>query len=184
MLKNALMTARILWGALLMSVGLYLVVLQVVSLPPAPTDPALAAAFAVIAVTLAVTSVLLPRVVHRNLLKQVQLEVSEELDAGAFAGFYREATARQRVITDREAAHRAAWASFLAPHILRLALSEAVALLGFVLAFLGFQPLVWASFFAAGTVLLAIRFPTERSIVAPLEEAFRAKIVDDGAQRA
>lgn len=181
MLQGALLTARILWGAILMSVVLLLVVLQFVTLLPASPDPVLAPTFAAAALSLAVTSFLLPRHLHRSMLAKVEVPVTTEADPGAFGSFYREAAPKRRIIADREAAHRAAVACFLTPHILRLALSEAIALFGFVLGILGHEEPVWAPFFGVGAVLIAIRFPTARQMIGPLEEALGATIAGDDA---
>lgn len=181
MLQGALMTARILWGAILMSVVLFLVVLQIVPRPPASPDPVLAPTFAAVALAIAVVSFLLPRHLHRSMLAKVEVPVTTEADPGAFGSFYREAAPSRRIIADREAAHRAAVACFMTPHVLRLALSESIALFGFVLGFLGHAPPVWAPFFAVGAVLIAIRFPTARQMIKPLEEALGATIAGDDA---
>jgi hypothetical protein len=56
-----------------------------------------------------------------------------------------------------------------------MALSEAVSMLGLALHMLGGPLAVSAPFFAAGTLLAAIRFPTLPRLVAPYERACGAK---------
>lgn len=66
--------------------------------------------------------------------------------------------------------------------ILGMALSESVAIMGFMLGFLGFPLVMWAPLSAAGTLLIAIRFPTERAVLGPLEKAVGARAVLNDAQ--
>jgi hypothetical protein len=136
-----------------------------------------------VAVVLAALSFVLPRRMHRQALARQQLAIYAEPDPGGFASFYRQAAPTRKVFADREAAYRAAAMCFQTPYILALALGEAVALQGFVLALLGAAPEMWAPLFTAGFLLILIRFPTERRIVGPLEEALEAKIIgEEGSQ--
>jgi len=182
-LQKALLTVRVLWLAISMSIAVFLVVLALAA-PPGPSQaaPVMAPVLVGVAVLLAVMSVVLPRTLHWAAVSSVELPVITEADPEGFGSFYREAAPTRNIIADREAAHQAAVKCFQPAYIIGLALSEAIALLGFVLGFLGFAPWIWLPFFAVGFVLVAIRFPTERKIVAPLEAALGVKIADPGGQ--
>jgi hypothetical protein len=65
---------------------------------------------------------------------------------------------------------------FQTPFILALALSESVAMFGFVLGWLGAPLPVAGAFFAASWVLLLARFPTRSRVFGPFEAHFRAKL--------
>ncbi len=184
MLQKALLTMRVLWLAIAMSIAMFLVVLALIAPPrSSQVNPVMAMALAGVAVLLAVMSRVLPRTLHWAAVSSVELPVITEADPDAFGSFYREAAPTRNVIPDREAAHQAAVRCFQPAYIIGLALSEAIAMLGFVLGFLGFAPWIWLPFFAVAFVLVAIRFPTERKIVMLLEAALGAKIADPGEQR-
>lgn len=179
--KRLLFVPRVLWIAMILSVLMFLVILQVVPLPPAPLNPVMAPALALVAVLVAGASFVMPRLVLRQALAKAELRVIDEADPGAFGSFYREAAPRRRIFADRGAAVRAALAAYQTSFILSVALSEAVALFGFVLAFQGFAPVAWAPLYAAGLILIAIRFPTARRMLGPLEQAYNAIIPPEDA---
>jgi hypothetical protein len=152
---NALMTMRILWGALTMSTLLLVVVAFMARQPQRYPMPASQAwmLFGVGAVVAVVSFVLPARLVVAALRQRKRPAVSD----GAF--------------TNLDDAVRLATALGQTPFILSMALSEAVSLLGFVVAFLGGPLEVAAVLFASGTLLAASRFPTRTRILGPFERA-------------
>jgi len=172
----ALRTTRILWFALLLSVFLYAGLPFTGLLPPAkgPPLPIMSYALAAMSLALAVTSFLLPKTIYSGALRATQVETTEEVAPSAFSEQYRAATPKARVFVDPNAAKSKAYAVFFTPFILSLALSEAIALFGLVLASLGFDKVVYLPFFGVGAVLIALRFPNEASILAAFERAHGA----------
>lgn len=166
---------RILWGALFASTFVYLIVLFVV--PPQASEPpelSLVIGMAVAAVGTAVTSLVVPRVAHAQALARHRLEVIERADTGASDILpYRDAPKR-RVFADPKAAESLAFATFNAPFLLSLAMAEATALVGFVLAFLGLPLPRALPFFGVAWVLMAVRFPTLRQVIGPVERFYGA----------
>lgn len=173
-----LQVPRILWAALIASTVVFLVVLLV--LRPAPPEPPplmMFPGFAVTAVLLLVASVFVPRMTIRNAVLQSKPEVTEEtIEDPARAASdvlpYRDtATLTRKVAKNPKKARRKALVIYQTSFILGMALSEAVALFGFVLHFLGF-PLSWAlPFFGACWISMALRFPTVERVLGPYERA-------------
>jgi F0F1-type ATP synthase membrane subunit c/vacuolar-type H+-ATPase subunit K len=176
---------RILWVALLISVGLYAAMLGfgVVQPPRASEPPPFVIPFIGAAAMFAVMSFVLPRIIHRQAVSKTSLEVVAEPVPDAFAAGFRHAAPTQKVFVDPDVARRTAAACYQTPFILSLALSESVALLGFVLGFLGYGASVWAPFMVIAAVLMAVRFPTEQRIIAPFEAALGASIAGHGQEQ-
>jgi hypothetical protein len=173
----ALHTQRILWISLLASNALYLGVLFYLRAarggqPFPPIDPALAPAFAVVALGVSAASVLLPRRLYAAFTPSAPVETREDVKddpLGAMQGFRRPAPS-ERVFVDADAARRIALQRNATPFIVGMALAESVSLLGFVLGFLGAGEAIFLPFFAVGVALQAARFPT----MAAIERAFEA----------
>ena len=178
-----LQTPRVLWGALLTSNALYFGVLLYLNATVAQRaelrpDPTLAPVFAMVALGLAVASVLLPSRLHAAAARTAAVETRDDLmddPLGATQGFRRPASS-ERVFSDPAAARRAALQAFLSPFLVGMAMAESVSLFGFVLGFLGFGVVVVAPFFAVGAGLQATRFPTEAAIEGPFERAHGARL--------
>nr|MBK7068097.1 hypothetical protein [Deltaproteobacteria bacterium] len=178
----ALMTQRILWFALLTSNVLYVGVLFYLranrggqSLPA--IDPMLAPAFAVVALGVSASSLLLPRRLYASFASSAPIEIRDgvkEDPMGALQGFRRPAPS-ERIFADTDAARRAALLRNMTPFIVGMALAEAVSLLGFVLGFLGAGEATFLPFFAVGVALQATRFPTMVAIERAFEAAHGAK---------
>ncbi|HRI62858.1 MAG TPA: hypothetical protein PK156_01435 [Polyangium sp.] len=173
----ALMTLRILWFALLMSTFLYMgiaygVLAGKATVPQIPIMPPVLAALSLV---LAATSFLLPRFIYPQAAKTAAVKIEEEVASNsAFPDRYREASPKQRVFADPSEAMSKAFACFMTPFILSLALSEAIALFGLVLAQLGFETILSVPFFVAGAVLIAIRFPQQATVVTMFEKVHGA----------
>lgn len=169
----ALNTARILWFALLMATFLYMgiaygVLPKKVTVAPDPMMPGL---FGGIAVVVAVMSFLVPRMTYQQAAKAADVKIEEEVVSNAFPKRYREAMPKRAVFAEPGEAIAKAYACFQAPFILSIALSEAIALFGLVLAQLGFDMAVSLPFFLAGAALIVNRFPQEPKVLAMFEQA-------------
>lgn len=178
LLSQSLRVTRILWGSLLGAVGVYaaLAVSGLLEAPRAPSSPVLFPAFGGLAVTLAVMSFILPANVYRQAVAGVKLAVIDEPASEVFAAQYRKASPTMKVFADPAAAVTKAAMCFQTPFILSLALSEAIAMFGLVLAVLGFGVMKAALFFAAGAALIIVRFPTAAKIIEPFEAAKGASL--------
>jgi len=145
------------WLALLMSQGMYLTLLNVPGLidvspvpPPAMTRFLLAA----MALSVAVASFVVPRLLWNSALKQTSYRAPQD-------------TAREH----DDAALGQGMKLGMVPFILGLALNEAVAIFGLVLGFLGEHWYFTTPFFALAIVLMLVRFPTEATFVGPLRQS-------------
>lgn len=165
------MTVRILWGALLASTVMFLVVLLFVPNEHPNPMPILPPAFGVMALGMAVLSFALPSQQQKSALTRASVAVTEEADPNASGIIpYRDAPKR-RVFADPKAAETTAFVAYQTPFILGCALSESIALFGFVIGFLGHPAPFFMPFFALSWLLLAVRFPTLARVRAPLERA-------------
>lgn len=182
-LAAALRTQRVLWGALLMATLMYgfLIFSGIFRPPPQPPDQAMLFALAGVACVVAVMSFVLPGMIYKQAVSAVKLDVIDEPAPAGFAAAFQRAGSGAKVFADPEAALRRAAALSQTRLILSVALSEAVALFGFMLAVLGFDKLVAIPFLAVGAVLVVIRFPTEEQIVKPFEAALGATLQRGGS---
>lgn len=176
-----LMVARILWGALLSTHFIYLVVLATVrgngSAPQQAPAQTMVLTMAAMAVGNAVMSFVVPRLVYARAVAANPPETREAVMGEAVGGTpgFRTAAPSQRVFSDAAAARRQAVQLFQAPFIVGMAMAESVSLFGFVLGFLGAE---WAQvlpFFALGIVAQAVRFPTVATVEGMFEQASRAR---------
>jgi hypothetical protein len=176
--SKPLFVPRVLWGALLASTFIYLYVLYTVARDRADLepDPALLPALGAVALGAAVASFLLPAQMHRAAAKSVKLEVKEIPDPNASVAF-RDQTPTIRVFADPDEVRKKAVALYHTPLILSLALSEAVAVFGLVLGFLGFDWMMVLPFFVTSWILFALRFPEARHALEPLEKAHDARLL-------
>lgn len=171
-LAARIMTARVLWAAMLASTGVYAGILVAGVVPPPPDAAPVPWPILLGAAGLcAVASFIVPGLVHRSALTKTTFEV-EELPLGEAPTGYRTAGDKYRRLTP--AAYDAALRIYFTPLILALALSEAVALFGFVGALTG-QPIMYClPFLGIGALLIALRFPTWHTILAPIEKQTNA----------
>ena len=159
-MRPSILVPRILWAALLGSQALYvaLIVLGVLEAPSEPADPIMLPALGAVALGTSVASFVVPRILHRSAIAQA-LPAVQHQGSGELA-----------VI-------RAAYQAGMSPFIVSLALSEAVALYGLVLAALGFPVLYCLPFSGLGAMLTLVRFPTESAFLAPFEERLGRSVV-------
>ncbi|HEV8248269.1 MAG TPA: hypothetical protein VGP93_20980 [Polyangiaceae bacterium] len=168
-----IMTSRILWFAMLMTIGVYVLVLNVVVIP-APTEPLqplLPLVFGFVSLSVALLSFIIPKSGLRRGLLRLELPLIEVSDPNAAEAFNKTI----RTFAKPEQAAKRAFAAYNTALIVGLALSESIALYGLVLGFLGYGSPTAAPFFAFAAVLIAVRFPTEAAVLRPLESAYDAK---------
>jgi hypothetical protein len=185
-MSRHLQISRILWFALLMASVIYpailLFLLQNDGLPAQPGPPAMVLPLYVVALLTATMSFVMPRLGLSQTLAPLASRLGTESSSAGQAPWpgYRAPAASERVLrlTDGD---RRQLVNLLRPRlIIALALSESVSLLGFVLGFLGHPLGLWAPLSAAGTLLIASRFPTARWALGAAERAHgvRAVLVD------
>jgi hypothetical protein len=173
MIEQRLMTARILWGALLMAVGLYAVVLVMApQTPPSPPNPILPPIFGFIGLSTAVMSFIIPSIAVKQGMQRLKLPLTEAADPNAPEAFGK----MRKAFRDPDKALSSAFGVWQTGLILSCALSESVALFGFVLGFLGHGWAIAAPFFAAGAILIAVRFPTAAAVRSQLASAYGVTI--------
>jgi hypothetical protein len=179
----SLVTARILWGALLLSTVLFLVVLLVIRPdPPEAPQPMLLPVLALAAVASAAFSEIVPRMNYRQAARNVKLETEDEAiadpnrHASDVLPFRETTTVMRKVAKDPKAARQRAFMIYQTAFILKMALAESIALYGFILHFLGFPLTVALPFFVVCWILMLVRFPTLEKALAPLEQALGVHI--------
>lgn len=161
-----------LYGALLGSSFVYLLVALVVAPPPPAGGPDTTLLFALgpAALTCLVLSFVLPRMTLRTSLLALGLGVRasepfSELPAGT------------NVFVDAAAAREAARRPLQTAMVLTVALRESIAMFGLVLAFLGFGLTTYLPFFVVSWISMALAFPRQAADDAALEAAYGAKLV-------
>jgi hypothetical protein len=174
--QPALMTLRIIWFALLASCFVYMAIAYVVLADVKKAgsgllNPMTPTIFAVVSVALAVASFLVPRIVYQQTTRVMNSKTEEEVASSAFPDRYREAMPKRVVFAEPETAAKTAFLCFHTPFILALAFSEAVALLGFLAAQMGYPLPSSLPFFVAGALLIAIRFPRQSTVLGMFERA-------------
>jgi hypothetical protein len=167
--QRTLPTVRILYGALVASTLLlaFAAFFAKLDIPKEPPAPAMLGMLGAVALALAVASFVLPRTLGATGAKNARDEVLPA--EPGYAG-----TGTPARFADPGAAARKAIAIAQPPFIISMALSEAVSCIGFVSHTLGASAQVSVAFFAAGTTLAALRFPTAGRLVAPFERAHGA----------
>lgn len=155
-LDRAWQTARILWGALTVSQVTFIGVLFAVRQPPRlPPQPVMLYAISAVAAIVAVVSFVLPA-----------RTVQAGLAARGLKGLAR--PRENETLTEEQ--QRKIFGLYQTALILSLALSESISLFGFVLGFLGFEPVAFGPFFAVGLLLSLSRFPTAAHMASMLPE--------------
>ena len=172
---------RILFVALCTSTIVLLVVVFTAAPPDSgPQSPTLLPMLAVVSLAVLVMSFILPARQQAVGLAGSKLAVTEEPDPGASEVIpYRDAPKRQ-VFADPKQALKRAFGLYVPRFILEMALSEAVAVFGFVLGFLGYPPVMFLPFFGLSWLAMAARFPTPGKVIGPLERAFGARLPVEG----
>lgn len=180
MKPQQLLTARILWGALLASNLAYVVILQVLrsgsSMPPPTPIVTLLPMLALLGVVNLAMSFALPRVFYARAASAYRPAVREDVAADPLgARGFRTAAASERVFAEPEAARQQALAVFMTPFILGMALAESVSIFGLVLGFLGGHYREVLPFFALGVLAQVVRFPTAEGVEGSFARAHGAR---------
>lgn len=165
-----LKTMRVIWAAMFIATFAYLFVATQVPHPAQPEQPILLPALAAVALLVAVMSVVFPAMQLKKGLQALNLPLAERQDMNA-ERMFRDLPPVTRGLADPTGALRKAWPLYHVSFILSVALSEAVALFGFVLLFLGFPWFPAILFFATSWVLIAYHFPTESRLMRAVESA-------------
>ena len=177
-------TLRILWAAMMGSVTIFAVLCFVLPEPAgAHPQSVMLVVLGVAAVGSGVASFLLPANQLKVGLANLQQEVEERPATGDDASMFGGQPATQKVFKHPKKAFKKALMRYQTGFILSVALSEAVALFGFVLSRVGFSPVEFLPFFVAGLVLVAIRMPNEERIIAMFEKGTGIRFVLDKARR-
>jgi len=171
-----MITPRILWGALLASTGIYLVILQTLELAPGEPDPMMLPALAIAGAFSAITSIAWPAYAQRQAAASATFEIEEVPDPNA-QGMFRDQVPTLRRFADPDAVVSKGMALFFTPYILAMALAESVAIYGFVLGFLGFDLVTIIPFWVVAWALMLVRFPRWSDVIAPLEKAHDTSFV-------
>jgi len=181
-MNDHLKIPRVLWSALLTAAVLFCggSFLPLHSYFNTATPPAIAApAFCLTAVVDIVLSFVFPRIQYqawaqRNLKGLVTSEPDPTADK-----LFKKAAPEIKVLRVDRPMLRKMILPWQSSFIISAALSESVALIGGLLSILGFD-LVWsAPLGLAGVVLILIRWPSERSVLGPVERAVGARVVLD-----
>lgn len=176
---SPLTTPRILWGNFLVSVVLFLGMTFIVPQDPELAfEPIMAPVFGGVAVMSAVMSFVVPGIIVKPALANADVKLREVPDPNASIQVSGK-TPTIKVVADPRAFRQRAYAMFLTPWLLAVALSESVAIFGLVLHFMGASLPIIAPFFAVSFLLIAMRFPTEKAIIKPLLDAKQARLLDD-----
>lgn len=185
-MNRYLRTARVLWFALLMASLIYPAMLVFMlangreSPEPNPLFPPIFYAMALIAASL---SFALPRLGLAQALAPFASRVGSETSGSEQPPWpgYRAPVASERVVRLRDADLRRLMRVMQTRLILALALSEVASIDGFMMGFLGQPTAVWVPLSAAGTLLIALRFPTQRWALGAVERAHGARAVVEGS---
>jgi hypothetical protein len=167
----ALRTARVMWVGILVSVGLFYVVLRMAKHPSAPDDPISFPIFAALALSGGFASLLLPPYLHRQGTLRAALETRDAESAISADS----TTTTRRVFVDPGKARGVAQKLYQSSLVLSLALSESVALVGLVLGMRGFPEERVLPFFVASVGLIALRFPRANAPERMLETSAQAR---------
>jgi hypothetical protein len=163
-------TIRILWAALMASVVMLGVVSFVVSGQGHSPQFAMLIGLGVSAVAEAVMSFVLPANGLKTGFRTFSAETVERSAPGDESAMFGGQATTQKVFKHPGKAFKAGLIRYQTAFILSLALSEAVAINGVILAQLGFDPVEFLPFVAVGFLLMAIRYPTEERIMAVIEK--------------
>lgn len=167
-----LKTPRILWEAIALSSVALLVLLNVKRpTPNAPLEPIMVVGIAAVALIDAISSFVVPAILFKKAVATVEVDVVREAASDPSAvSSYRNAPTR-RVFADAKGAMRIALLTFQRPFILSLALTESIAMLGFILGFLGHPRPTYLPFFVVSWLLFLPRFPTRAAVLGRFERA-------------
>lgn len=165
-------TFQILWFAIIASTLMVFAMLLAVR-QPRELELQIAP-FIALAVTVAVLSVVLPRTLFATALRGVVFETREE-PVTTLTESYRQGVLMRRLFNKPDEAFALALAKYSTPFVLGMALSESVAMFGFVLGFLGARIEIAGALFGASLLLQLYRFPSPQALRRTVERAANAE---------
>ncbi|MCC6217141.1 MAG: hypothetical protein IT376_19940 [Polyangiaceae bacterium] len=174
--EQRLQSLRILWAAMFASTLFYPAVPFLIERGEPPPDAVLLIGLAGAAVASAMASVVVPGILRASALARADLATREAPGQVAGAGNPFLGEAPRRAFVDPRAAMTAAFTSYQVAFLVGCALSETPALIGIVVASLGYSPLLAIPFCVASAALIAVRFPTLERVLAHVERRTGAKL--------
>lgn len=176
-MNQRLQVPRILWFAIFTSTILFLVVRFVVPIDPVEAPPFLLPVMGMVALSCLVMSFVLPAKLGEPARRARKLAIVDADDPNATSDVIPGgAGPKRRVFANPQMAIGAAFATYQTPFILGMALSETVAIAGFILWFQGFGLAEGIPFFVLAWISMALRFPTLDKVLIPFERAHDAVI--------
>jgi hypothetical protein len=169
-------TPWIVYGALIASTFIYLLVLVVMGQPEGTLNPQLGIVLGVVALGNSVATLVVPKIMLRGALLNAGLG-TREIEVASESVVLR-GTTKVVVFDDPGKARGVARQAAFTHWILSWALAESVAICGLVLRFLGAEWLQIVPFFVLCWVLYAARPPIEARVFAELEAVYKAKLTD------
>lgn len=160
-----------------MSTIVLVVIRFVVPMEPAKAEPILLPVLGAVGLFSLVLSFVFPKKMGDAARRAQKLEIVEAADASSGSDVIPTgAGPKRRVFADPKAATGAAFMTYQTPFIMGMALSESVALSGFMLWQLGFGLAEGMPFFVLAWISMALRFPTLDKVLVPFERAHDAVI--------
>ncbi len=169
-----LQTMRILWASLASSTAFFLLVLRTHAPEESEAPPHMAEMLGALALGTAVLAVFFPAQQLSRARRAMPAPTREEL--GEAVGSFRESAPSRRVFENPEQALVDALKRAQTTFIIGMALCESIALLGFVLGFMGEPPAKYLPFFAVALLLMATKFPRTSAVARALERAKGASL--------
>lgn len=171
---QALMTMRVMWGAISGSTVLLLIVgFTAAPAPEQPPQMVMLVAVGALSLGLIGASQVVPKQVLVGALKAQKFQVVEP---PATERMFNDAPRRGRKFAEPEQVRLKLIQCAQTPFILGLALSEAVAIFGLMLMMLGFQLTHTLGFFVVSWVLLLSKYPKLESFERVLEATYDADL--------
>ncbi len=146
--------------------------------PELVLEPIMVPVFGAVALVSAAMSFILPGIISKPGYENPRVKLREIPDPESSIQVSGQ-TPMIKVVADPQEFRQRAYALFLTPWILSIALSESVAIFGLVLFFMGATLPMIAPFFGVALILVALRFPTETRMFQPLLDATQARLVDE-----
>jgi len=165
---------KVLWASLSFSTVIVLMAgLQAAAVPDEPPPMVMLFALGFVSVGLVGASHLLPK---QTLVAALKAQNFQVMDPSAKERMFNDAPRRGRKFAEPAEVRKKLVMCAQTPFILGLALSEAIALMGFVLLMQGFAPTQALGFFVVSWLLLASKFPRFESWQRVLEGTYDADL--------
>ncbi len=181
MIAQRLRVMQILWGSLLFSTFMFVVILYTVphAVPRVP-EPIILPALGASALVTAVLGVFFPDQQRKRAFLAVLSKLVVERPNPAAEVTFREAAPPIKAFDDVRVAWERALPVYQTGLILKLALAEAVAMTGFVAAWIGFPNLYALPFFGVTWILMLARFPTAAGVARAVKDVIGVDLPIEG----